>query len=68
MPNQIPTEKWRGALTVARELELVEVYNDYLLVSKPVDELKSLRGEKWNFYNREQFPENWKLNKRLNFL
>jgi len=43
--NEIPTGKWRGAMTVARELELVEVYNDYLLVSKPVDELQSLRGE-----------------------
>ncbi|PTN10531.1 fructan beta-fructosidase [Mangrovibacterium marinum] len=42
--NQIPTGKWRGAMTVARELELVEVYNDYLLVSKPVDELQNLRG------------------------
>ncbi|WP_372776713.1 glycoside hydrolase family 32 protein [Mangrovibacterium sp.] len=42
--DQIPTGKWRGAMTVARELELVEVYNNYLLVSKPVEELQSIRG------------------------
>lgn len=43
--TQIPTNKWRSAMTVTRELELVEVYNDYLLVSKPVEEFKTLRGK-----------------------
>ncbi len=43
--DKIPTGKWRGAMTVARELELVEIYNDYLLVSRPVVELQTLRGK-----------------------
>ncbi|WP_163718609.1 glycoside hydrolase family 32 protein [Mangrovibacterium lignilyticum] len=43
--NQIPTGKWRGATTIVRELEMVEVYNDYLLISKPVGELKTLRDK-----------------------
>lgn len=40
--NVVPTEKWRSAMTVPRELSLVErTTNDYLLVSSPVKELKT---------------------------
>ncbi|WP_297100423.1 glycoside hydrolase family 32 protein [Draconibacterium sp.] len=42
----VPTEKWRSANTIPRELVL-EIYNDeYILASNPVDELKEIRGEK----------------------
>lgn len=43
--NLVPTEKWRSAMTVPRELSLVKsstssnASNDYLLVSTPVKEL-----------------------------
>lgn len=43
--NLVPTEKWRSAMTVPRELSLAKsstssnVSNDYLLVSTPVKEL-----------------------------
>ncbi len=50
--NNVPTEKWRSAMTVPRELSLVEQNpiaksnsnnstTDYLLASQPVEELKN---------------------------
>lgn len=48
--NLVPTEKWRSALTVPRELNLVQAFansntknvvNDYMLVSNPVKELNA---------------------------
>lgn len=44
--NVVPTEKWRSAMTVPRELELVQQNKnanatDFLLVSNPVKELKN---------------------------
>jgi fructan beta-fructosidase len=42
--NQIPTSSWRGACTIPRSLTLVEIYNDYLLLSTPIKELDQTRG------------------------
>lgn len=42
----VPTEKWRSATTLPRELNLLKKGNEYLLVSEPVNELAGLRGEK----------------------
>lgn len=42
----VPTEKWRSATTLPRELNLLKNGNEYLLVSVPVNELIELRGEK----------------------
>jgi len=42
--NIVPTEKWRSAMTVPRELSLVKQkanQNDFLLVSNPVKELNA---------------------------
>ena len=48
--NTVPTEKWRSAMTVPRELKLIEQNNnknanasskDFLLVSSPVKEMKN---------------------------
>jgi fructan beta-fructosidase len=42
--NVVPTEKWRSAMTVPRELKLVEQNinsNEFLLVSNPVKELNA---------------------------
>ena len=43
--NVVPTEKWRSAMTVPRELKLIEQNNknanDFLLVSSPVKELNT---------------------------
>jgi len=43
--NQIPTSVWRGAFTIPRVLYLTEIYNDYLLISRPVEEFGILRKE-----------------------
>ena len=44
--NEVPTEEWRGAATIARELGLIRGANTYRLVSNPVGELEGYRGKK----------------------
>lgn len=39
--NQVPTQKWRNAMTIPRELALKNVNGNILLASKPVAELKN---------------------------
>jgi len=39
--NQVPTQAWRNAMTIPRELELQQSKGKVLLASKPVEELKS---------------------------
>ena len=39
----VPTERWRSAMTIPRELVLSEINNDFILKSVPVKELESLR-------------------------
>ena len=41
--QEVPTETWRSAMTVARELKLIKENDRYLVTSKPVDELKKYR-------------------------
>tara|TARA_R110000868_G_scaffold239713_2_gene494158 strand:+ start:2014 stop:3612 length:1599 start_codon:yes stop_codon:yes gene_type:complete len=36
-----PTKNWRSAMTLPRELSLVKTNNDYVLKSKPIDQLES---------------------------
>ena len=52
--NVVPTEKWRSAMTVPRELKLIEQNNNtntnvnsnrFLLVSTPVNEMKNAFAE-----------------------
>lgn len=43
--TKVPTEKWRSAMTVPRELSLKKVGNEYFVASMPVKELDEL-GEK----------------------
>lgn len=38
--QQVPTDKWRSAMTIARELNLQEVGEEMFLTSMPVKELK----------------------------
>lgn len=42
--QQVPTEKWRSALTIARELTLKEVNGKYYLASTPVQEFDKYKG------------------------
>ncbi|MGE0019272.1 MAG: glycoside hydrolase family 32 protein [Draconibacterium sp.] len=43
--NQIPTSIWRGACTIPRSLKLVEIYEDFLLLTHPVEEYNQLKGK-----------------------
>ncbi len=40
--NQVPTKSWRSAMTIPRELLLVDAGGRYALVSKPVSEFDAL--------------------------
>jgi fructan beta-fructosidase len=40
--QQVPTEKWRSAMTIPRELSLEKIGEKYLIASKPVNELNNL--------------------------
>ncbi|WP_208645631.1 glycoside hydrolase family 32 protein [Mucilaginibacter endophyticus] len=40
--NQVPTEKWRNAMTIPRDLVLKKVNGELLLASVPVAELKNI--------------------------
>ncbi|MBA4300903.1 MAG: glycosyl hydrolase family 32 [Cyclobacterium sp.] len=42
----VPTQSWRSAMTIARELSLIDINGVLLLKSAPVKELEKLRGEK----------------------
>ena len=41
--EKVPTQTWRSAMTVARELKLIKETDRYLVVSEPVEELKKYR-------------------------
>ncbi len=41
--QEVPTNKWRSSMTIARELELKKVNNSYLLYMNPVKEFNSYK-------------------------
>lgn len=41
--QQVPTEKWRSAMTIARELKMRHVGKDILVTSLPVKELSAIK-------------------------
>lgn len=45
--QQVPTERWRSAMTVPRQLVLKKLNDSFLLASKPVNELESLREKQF---------------------
>jgi len=49
--NVVPTEKWRNALTIPRELALRHVGKDILLASNPVIEISSIQSGKKSLQN-----------------
>jgi fructan beta-fructosidase len=44
--TQVPTERWRSAMTLPRELRLAQKGKGYILTSVPVHETEMLRAEK----------------------
>jgi fructan beta-fructosidase len=57
--NQVPTEKWRNAMTLPRDMKLKDVNGNILLASTPVNELK-------NDYSQAHSFKNVTVNKQLN--
>ncbi|HWZ04866.1 MAG TPA: glycoside hydrolase family 32 protein [Mucilaginibacter sp.] len=49
--NQVPTEKWRNAMTIPKELALKKVNGKILLTSNPVKELTRIEGSPVNVSN-----------------
>jgi len=52
----VPTEGWRSAMTVPRELSLFEVEGTLLVKSTPVPELVGLRGQKYRSSGESKLP------------
>ncbi|WP_404445805.1 glycoside hydrolase family 32 protein [Sutcliffiella horikoshii] len=47
--NQLPTEEWRSAMTLPRELSLTSTAAGLRIVQSPVAEINSIRGEAESF-------------------
>ncbi|PKA99259.1 levanase/fructan beta-fructosidase [Flavobacteriaceae bacterium MAR_2009_75] len=45
--NQVPTESWRSAMTVAREMRLVKEGGTHRLAFVPTEKIKGYRGKKF---------------------
>ncbi|MEO7308807.1 MAG: glycoside hydrolase family 32 protein [Chitinophagaceae bacterium] len=54
--NKVPTEKWRNAMTIPRDLRLQHSGGDVFVASRPVQELTSISGKTFT-------AQNLKLNK-----
>ena len=48
----IPTTPWKGAMTIPREVKLINTNGNFKLVQKPVKELISLRKNELKFSNK----------------
>lgn len=51
--NVVPTEKWRSAMTIPRELALISTDGGPRLISKPVEELEALRSDSTPIADRQ---------------
>ncbi|WBL22484.1 glycoside hydrolase family 32 protein [Zunongwangia sp. HRR-M8] len=54
--QEVPTETWRSAMTIARELRLIRENDDYIITSNPVEELEKYVGEtitKWKLTDED---------------
>ncbi|OKS84918.1 glycoside hydrolase family 32 protein [Mucilaginibacter polytrichastri] len=45
--NQVPTEKWRNAMTIPRDLHLKQSKQGIVIASKPVPELANINANTW---------------------
>lgn len=44
-----PSLKWRGAMSTPRELDLTQNDGEFHLIQRPINELRQLRAESWNW-------------------
>ena len=56
--NEVPTEAWRSAMTIPRELRLVKSDGSYRLAFTPTDEISGYRGKK---YKKEAIAVNGEI-------
>ncbi|MBB6328101.1 fructan beta-fructosidase [Algoriphagus iocasae] len=54
--NQVPTEKWRSAMTIPRELSLFDIDGTLLLKSVPAEELAKLEQGWYEFSESSNLP------------
>jgi fructan beta-fructosidase len=47
--NKVPTQQWRGATTIARELSLRKIAGKYFIASQPVKELDTIETDTASF-------------------
>jgi len=66
--NQVPTVKWRNAMTIPRELTLKQVNGNILLASEPVKEINTARLEAINIPTTGKLPKQYVLKMKLNEL
>jgi len=50
----VPTEVWRSATTIPRELSLISSGKEHMLISKPVKEIEKLRNNSATAFNEVQ--------------
>jgi len=65
--NQVPTVKWRNAMTIPRELKLKIVNGDILLASEPVREIDKIASKpyKVNLGGSTHLPKQFMLKMRV---
>lgn len=51
--QSVPTETWRSAMTIPRELSLFDIDGTYLVKSAPAEELEKLRKESFAISDKE---------------
>ncbi|MCG7860713.1 hypothetical protein MD537_27280, partial [Flavihumibacter sediminis] len=59
--NQVPTQNWRSATTLVRELALQKVGNEYYLQSTLLNELNQLAGSTTTAPATLQLPARFEL-------
>jgi len=59
--NEVPTEIWKSAMSLPRELKFIRENDELKLLQQPIKEIKQLRNKKYEF-------ENIKINKKKNKL
>jgi len=64
--NIVPTTIWRNAATLPRTLALAKREEGYMLISQPVKELKTLRGESFQL-SKTEISEQLDLTDQLGF-
>ncbi len=60
--NEVPTETWRSAMTVAREIKVIKDDKSYRLASMPVNEIEAYKGVQYTFNGIKYKKENIQVN------